>query len=346
MTELANVHQKKAKPVSRPFVDLYGRHVSYLRLSVTDRCDLRCTYCMAEHMTFLPRKEVLTLEELYRLSSIFIENGVRKIRLTGGEPLVRKGVMTLIESLSPHLGTGELDEVTLTTNGTQLTRYADDLFRLGVRRLNVSLDTLDAARYQMLTRRGKLEKVLAGIDAALGAGLKVKINAVSSRGAFESEVNDLIHFAHQRAMDITFIEEMPLGAVETDRSSTHLPTNELRAKLSETWTMADIPDRTGGPATYVRVGETGGRIGFIAPLSCNFCSSCNRLRVDCTGRLFTCMGNEGSIDLRDAIRAGDSNQHVEQLIRETVHAKPKGHNFAISDGQVSGITRHMSTLGG
>lgn len=346
MSELSIAGQKTGRSDGAPFVDSFGRAVNYLRLSVTDRCDLRCTYCMAEHMTFLPRKEVLTLEELYRLSTLFIDNGVRKIRLTGGEPLVRKDVLTLFRSLSRHLDSGELDEVTLTTNGTQLARYAKDLFAFGVRRVNVSLDSLDPVRYKAITRRGDLQKVHAGIDAALAAGLKVKINTVASRGAFEAEVDDLIRFAHQRDMDLTLIEEMPLGAVATDRSLTHLPTNVLRAKLSERWTLADVADRTGGPARYVRVGETGGRLGFIAPLSCNFCSTCNRLRVDCTGRLFTCMGNEGSVDLREAIRRGDGNDCVEQLIRETVHAKPKGHNFVITDADVSGIDRHMSTLGG
>jgi GTP 3',8-cyclase len=331
---------------ANPIVDRFGRRVTYLRLSVTDRCDLRCTYCMSENMTFLPRKEVLSLEELYRLSTVFMRNGVRKIRVTGGEPLVRKDILSLFQSLSSHLQSGELDEVTLTTNGTLLARYAKDLVAAGVRRVNVSLDTLDADRYATVTRLGNLDRVLRGIDAALDAGLHVKLNAVAMRGAFENEVDDLIRFAHQRQMDLTLIEEMPLGIVGFERARTHLPLSELRQSLESRWTLQQIQDRTGGPARYVRIAETGGRLGFITPLSCDFCQSCNRVRVGCTGRLFTCMGQEGSVDLRDALRRSESSTEVEALVRQAVHSKPKGHQFQISTKQVTGIARNMSELGG
>lgn len=336
----------KLSPDQRNFVDQFGRRITYLRLSVTDRCDLRCTYCMAEHMQFLPRKEVLSLEELYRLATVFIDNGVRKIRITGGEPLVRKNIMSLFRSLSHHLESGEIDEVTLTTNGTQLARYAHELADLGVTRVNVSLDTLNPERFRQITRLGNVEQVLQGIDAALSAKLKVKLNVVAARGAFEDEVDDLIEFAHCRQMDLTFIEEMPLGAVAGDRTQTSLHLSDLRASLEKRWSLSDLSDCTGGPARYVQVGETGGRLGFITPLSCNFCTLCNRLRVDCTGRLFTCMGDEGSVDLRETLRGSNGNDVLEQLIRETVFAKPKGHSFQLDGRQEAGISRYMSTLGG
>jgi cyclic pyranopterin phosphate synthase len=301
---------------------------------------------MAETMSFLSRHDVLSLEELYRVASVFLENGVRKIRITGGEPLVRKNIMSLFRSLSRHLESGELHELTLTTNGTLLSRYAAELAALGVRRVNVSLDTLDPERYAAITRWGRIERVLEGLDRAQAAGLHVKLNAVAMRGAFEAEVDELIRFAHGRCMDLTLIEEMPLGRTACNRQETHLPLNELRASLAERWTMTPLPDTTGGPARYVRIGNTGGRLGFITPLSCDFCTSCNRVRVSCSGRLHTCMGDEGSVDLRDALRGSEGNAPLEALIRETVDAKPKGHNFRIGAGGVNGISRHMSVLGG
>ncbi|MBW8298012.1 MAG: GTP 3',8-cyclase MoaA [Hydrogenophaga sp.] len=329
-----------------PLVDQFGRQVTYLRLSVTDRCDLRCTYCMAEHMTFLPRQDVLSLEELYRLTRVFIRGGVRKIRLTGGEPLVRKNILQLFSLLAPHLDGGEIDEVTLTSNGTLLSRYAEALFAAGVRRVNVSLDSLDAGRYARITRWGRLGSVLEGIDAALSAGLKVKLNAVAMRGDFESEVDDLIGFAHGRGMDLTLIEEMPLGQTGHDRSQSFLPLDHLRWSLAGRWTLVPIDDRTGGPARYVRVAETGGRLGFITPLSCDFCASCNRVRVSCTGELFTCMGSEGTVGLRQALRGEDPEANVGGLIRDALGRKPKGHSFEMSRQAVSGVARHMSVLGG
>lgn len=326
--------------------DRFGRTADYLRLSVTDRCDLRCTYCMAEDMTFLPRKEVLSFEELYRLCLIFLRHGVRKIRVTGGEPLARRNIMALFGLLAPHLRTGDLDEVTLTTNGTQLSRHAAALFAAGVRRVNVSLDTRDGARYAAITRRGRIEKVLAGIEAALSAGLKIKINAVAMQGGFETEVDDLIRFAHGQGMDLTLIEEMPLGDVSHDRRASHLSLTDLRQRLSGRWTLTPLPDRTGGPARYMRVAETGGRLGFITPLSCDFCAGCTRLRVSATGELFTCMGEEGSVGLRDVLRSGGSDQVLAARILDAVSRKPKGHAFRISSSGVAGIARPMSYLGG
>lgn len=329
-----------------PLIDRFGRQVTYLRLSVTDRCDLRCTYCMAEDMTFLPRREVLSLEELYRLSTVFIGLGVRKIRITGGEPLVRKDIDQLFKALSRHLDSAELDEVVLTTNGTQLAQHAPMLVAAGVKRVNVSLDSLDAERYRQLTRGGQLERVLAGIDAALVAGLHVKLNAVAMRGSIERDVDGLIRFAHGRGMDLTLIEEMPLGLAGFDRANTHLSLTGLQQQLAARWTLEELPDDTGGPARYLRVGETGGRLGLITPLSCNFCQSCNRARVSCAGQLFTCMGHEGSIDLRAALRGSEANGEVEALIRQAIAAKPERHDFAITGSSVSGIGRTMSALGG
>lgn len=326
--------------------DRFGRTATYLRLSVTDRCDLRCTYCMAEHMTFLPRKDVLSLEELYRLATIFMDHGVRKIRLTGGEPLVRKNVMSLFENLSRHLESGELDELTLTTNGSLLARHAQALADCGVRRVNVSLDTLDPDRYRTITRWGRIEKVFEGLEAALAAGMRVKLNAVAQRGLFEDEVDDLIRFAHSHGMDLTLIEEMPMGDAGSCRNSSFLSLGALRDRLSERWSLAPLPETTGGPAKYVRVGETGGKLGFITPLSCDFCSDCNRVRLSCTGDLYTCMGQEGSVSLRDALRRSDGNEEAEYLIRNTVFHKPRGHDFHIETNRTSGIARSMSTLGG
>ncbi|MBN9672727.1 GTP 3',8-cyclase MoaA [Roseibium aggregatum] len=326
--------------------DRFGRTATYLRLSVTDRCDLRCSYCMSENMTFLPRKDLLSLEELYRLSTIFMDHGVRKIRLTGGEPLVRKNVMSLFENLSRHLDNGDLDEVTLTTNGSLLSSHAAKLADCGVRRVNVSLDTLDADRYRAITRWGNIDRVLAGLDAAQNAGLGVKLNAVAQKGAFEEELDDLIRFAHQRGMDLTLIEEMPLGGTPSCRSRSFLPLSDLRQRLEDRWTLTPVRHTTGGPAKYFRLHETGGRLGFITPMSCDFCSDCNRIRLSCTGELYTCLGHEGGRPLREALRQSDGNERVAQLIREAVYAKPRGHAFHIGEDTVSGLSRAMSTLGG
>ncbi len=325
-------------------VDSFGRTVTYLRLSVTDRCDLRCTYCMAEKMTFLPKRDVLSLEELARLGDIFIRRGVRKLRLTGGEPLVRPDVMDLFRDLSRHLKSGALDELTLTTNGTQLARHAQTLAACGVRRVNVSLDTLDADRFRALTRIGNISRVFAGIDAALGAGLKVKLNAVASRGAFEAEVDDLIRFAHSRGMDLSLIEEMPLGDTGLDRSQSALSLRDLEAELAQRWTLTPSRRNSGGPARYVQVAQTGGQLGFISPMSCNFCALCNRVRVSCTGRLYTCMGDEGSIDLRTPLRT--SEQATVEAIRAALRTKPERHRFDISRMASPAVARHMSALGG
>ncbi len=327
-----------------PLVDGFGRAVTYLRLSVTDRCDLRCTYCMAEKMTFLPRKEVLDLEELARLSALFIRHGVRKLRLTGGEPLVRRDVMDLFRALSAHLRRGDLDELTLTTNGTLLARHAQGLAECGVRRVNVSLDTLDPARYRAITRLGDIRMVLAGIEAAQAAGLKVKLNAVASRGRFETELPTLIEFAHARGMDLTLIEEMPLGETGTDRAQTALSLNEVTSALSQRWTLSPDPHRSGGPARYLRVAQTGGRIGLISPMSCGFCALCNRVRLSCTGRLYTCMGDEGSADLRAAFRRSEAAALA--CIRGALAAKPQGHRFESHSVGTPALRRHMSTLGG
>lgn len=327
-----------------PLVDSFGRTVSYLRLSVTDRCDLRCTYCMAEKMTFLPRRDVLDLEELARLSDIFIRRGVRKLRLTGGEPLVRPDVIALFRDLSQHVKSGALDELTLTTNGTQLAKHAEALAACGVKRVNISLDTLDGARFRALTRLGDIARVHEGIDAALACGLKVKLNAVASRGAFEGEVDALIRFAHARGMDLTLIEEMPLGETGLDRSQSVLSLCDVQAALARRWTLTPSRRSLGGPARYMQVGETGGQLGFISPMSCNFCSLCNRVRVSCTGRLYTCMGDEGSVDLRTALRT--SEHAVTDAIRAALATKPERHSFDMSNMTRPAVSRHMSALGG
>lgn len=334
--------QKTPEP---KLVDPFGRKISYLRLSVTDRCDLRCVYCMAEEMVFLPKKELLTIEELYRVASRMIELGVTKIRLTGGEPLVRRNIMALFEMLKPHIGHG-LDEVTLTTNGTLLARYAEALVKNGVKRVNVSLDTLDPVRYEQLTRRGNIAHVLAGIDTAQEAGLKVKLNAVAMRGGFLGEVDDLIHFAHGRGMDLTIIEEMPMGYTGHDRFETFLSLRTLRESLEQRWTL--IPDAhcSGGPARYVTVKETGGRLGFITPLSCDFCAACNRVRIGSTGKLYPCMGQSGMVELREAIRSSESDEKLTELILQAIDRKPKGHEFSIEKDRICGLSRHMSELGG
>lgn len=332
-------------PPACAMVDLFGRRITYLRLSVTDRCDLRCVYCMAEDMTFLPRDQVLSIEELDRLASAFVALGVTKLRLTGGEPLVRRGIMDLVGSLSRHLKTGALKELTLTTNGTQLSRHAGDLVRHGVRRINVSLDTLDAGRFKVLTRRGALGQVMDGIRAARDAGLRVKLNAVALAGTTEHEVFDLIQFAHGQGMDLTFIETMPLGDVGVDRIDQYLPLDRLRALIETRFDLADTAERTGGPARYARVEQTGGRIGFITPLSHSFCESCNRVRVSATGVLHTCLGQEDAVDLKAPLRDG-GEPALNAAIAGAIKAKPKGHDFVISRGGAPALARHMSALGG
>ncbi len=330
-----------------PLIDPFGRHVSYLRVSVTDRCDFRCVYCMAEDMTFLPKKDLLSLEELDRVCSAFIAKGVRKIRLTGGEPLVRKGIMTLVESLGRHLRSGALGELTLTTNGSQLAKYAGEIFAHGVRRINVSVDTLDAAKFKKITRWGDLAKVQDGIAAAQAAGLAVKINAVALKGVNEHEIPEMIRWAHGRGMDLTLIETMPLGDIEGDRTDQYLPLSVVRAQLLDRFTLEDIPYKTGGPARYVRVRETGGRLGFITPLTHNFCESCNRVRLTCTGTLYMCLGQEDAADLRAPLRASESDDPLNAAIDEAISRKPKGHDFIIDRRHNKpALARHMSVTGG
>jgi cyclic pyranopterin phosphate synthase len=336
-----------AAPGRPALVDPFGRAITYLRVSVTDRCDFRCVYCMAENMTFLPKADVLTLEELDRLCSAFITRGVRKLRLTGGEPLVRRGIMTLIASLSRHLRSGELDELTLTTNGSQLAKYAEEIKAHGVRRINVSLDTLDADKFRAITRWGALDKVLAGIDAAQAAGLKIKINAVALKGVNDDEFPDLIEWAHGRGMDLTLIEVMPLGEIGEGRLEQYLPLSMVRARLSERYRLEDLDFRTGGPARYVRVAETGGLLGFITPLTHNFCESCNRVRLTCTGTLYMCLGQEDAADLRKPLRASPDNAPVFDAIDEAIARKPKGHDFIIDrHHKRPALARHMSVTGG
>ena len=330
-----------------PLVDPYGRTVSYLRVSVTDRCDLRCVYCMSENMAFLPKAEILSLEELDRLCSAFVARGVRKLRLTGGEPLVRRGIMTLVSSLSRHLRSGALDELTLTTNGSQLAKYAAELRAHGVERINVSLDTLDPEKFAAITRWVSLPQVLAGIDAAQAAGLKIKINVVALRGVNEDELPRLIEWAHGRDMDLTLIEVMPLGDIAEGRLSQYLPLSIVRARLAERFRLDDIGDRTGGPARYVRVAETGGRLGFITPMTHNFCESCNRVRVTCTGTLYMCLGQDDAADLRKPLRASEANDLLFAAIDEAIGRKPKGHDFVIDRRhRRPAVARHMSVTGG
>ena len=342
MTDLIRLAETAA-----PLVDPFGRTIDYLRVSVTDRCDFRCVYCMSENMTFLPKQDLLTLEELDRLCSAFVRRGTRKLRITGGEPLVRRDIMTLFRSLSRHLSGGALDELTLTTNGSQLARHAADLAACGVRRINVSLDTLDPARFREITRWGDLDRVLAGIDAAQAAGLAVKLNAVALKGVNEDEVEAMIAWAHGRGMDITFIEVMPLGDIAPSRFDQYWPLSALRARLEGSLTLDDLADRTGGPARYVRVRETGGRIGFITPLTHNFCESCNRVRVTCTGTLYMCLGQEDAADLRTPLRASESDSALDAAIVSAIARKPKGHDFIIDRAtQRPAVGRHMSVTGG
>ena len=328
-------------------IDPFGRMVDYLRVSVTDRCDFRCVYCMSEHMTFLPKKELLTLEELDRLCTIFIEKGVKRLRLTGGEPLVRKNIMHLIEQLSRHLKSGALHELTLTTNGSQLGKYASQLADLGVKRVNVSLDTLNAAKFKEITRWGALDRVLAGIRAAREAGLQVKINAVALKGVNDMEIVDMMRWAHGDGMDLTLIETMPMGEIEEDRTDQYLPLSQVRTDLEKQFTLNEIDYKTGGPARYVEVEQTGGRLGLITPMTHNFCESCNRVRLTCTGTLYMCLGQDDAAELRTPLRASESNELVSQAIDEAISRKPKGHDFIIERNAIKpSVSRHMSVTGG
>jgi cyclic pyranopterin phosphate synthase len=329
-------------------IDPFGRAISYLRVSVTDRCDFRCVYCMAENMTFLPKKDVLSLEELDRLCSAFVRLGVRKLRLTGGEPLVRRNIMSLVRNLSRHLKSGALDELTLTTNGSQLDRYAPELVEAGVRRINVSLDTIDPHKFQAITRWGKLDKVMAGLAAAKAAGLKVKINTVALKGVNDDEFDRLIAWCGDEGHDLTFIEVMPMGDIGGEtRLDQYLPLSLLRGQLKRNWTLEESDYRSGGPARYVHVKETGGRLGFITPMTHNFCESCNRVRVTCTGTLYMCLGQDDDADLRAPLRASDDDALLEAAIREAIARKPKGHDFVIDRRhERPAVARHMSVTGG
>lgn len=327
-------------------IDPFGRGITYLRVSVTDRCDLRCVYCMAEEMTFLPRRDVLSLEELDRLCSAFIRQGVRKLRITGGEPLVRRDVMKLFRSLGNRLG-NELDELTLTTNGTQLAKYARDLAAAGVKRVNVSLDTLDPARFTRITRWGKLDRVLEGIDAAQAAGLHVKINAVALRGENEDEIGDMLAWCGAHGHDFCLIETMPMGDIGGDRTDQYLPLSIVRSKLRQRFTLTETGYRTGGPARYFDVAETGTRVGFITPMTHNFCESCNRVRLTCTGTLYMCLGQDDAADLRAIMREGATDAGLDAAIIEAIKRKPKGHDFIIDRrDNTPSVGRHMSLTGG
>jgi len=330
-----------------PLVDPYQRAITYLRVSVTDRCDFRCVYCMSEHMAFLPKADLLSLEELDRLCSLFIAKGVSKLRLTGGEPLVRRDIMTLVKSLSRHRESGALKELTLTTNGSQLTKYAANLKACGVERINVSLDTLDADKFRAITRWGDLGKVIEGIDAAQAAGLRIKINAVVLKGVNEGELATLLEWAHGRGMDLTVIEVMPLGDIGEERLDQYLPLSMVRARLAERYTLDDVDYRTGGPARYVRVKETGGLLGFITPMTHNFCESCNRVRLTCTGTLYMCLGQSDAADLRAPLRASKGNDLVAAAIDQAIARKPRGHDFIIDRRhRRPALARHMSVTGG
>lgn len=336
--------------MTAPLIDPFARAITYLRVSVTDRCDFRCVYCMSENMTFLPKKDLLTLEELDRLCSTFIRLGVEKLRITGGEPLVRRGIMTFFDAMSRHLETGALKELTLTTNGSQLAKYADDLYAAGVRRVNVSLDTLDEQKFADVTRWGRLPQVLKGIDAAQRAGLRVKLNAVALKGFNEAELPAITQWCAERGLDLTWIEVMPMGEDigAMDRIGQYWSLNDVRTEYENHYTVTDLAERTGGPARYVRLEETGQKIGFITPLSHNFCESCNRVRVTCTGEIYTCLGQEGKADLRSPLRVNEEGTgHLEAAIRAAIGDKPRGHDFDYSRQEVAGqMTRHMSHTGG
>ena len=329
-------------------IDPFGRHISYLRVSVTDRCDFRCVYCMAEDMTFLPKSEVLSLEELERLCSAFVRRGVKKLRMTGGEPLVRKNVMSLFRGLGRHLETGALEELTPTTNGSQLGKYAKELAAIGVKRVNVSIDTLDKEKFREITRWGDLDQVMRGLDAAQDAGLQIKINAVALRGVNDTEFDNMIRWSHGRGMDLTFIEVMPMGEIGGEaRLDQYLPLSLLRSEIGRSFTLTESAHRTGGPARYFDVAETGGRLGFITPLTHNFCESCNRVRLTCTGTLYMCLGQEDAADLRAPLRASESDELLDRAISEAIARKPKGHDFIIDRRHTApAVRRHMSVTGG
>ncbi len=335
--------------MNAPLIDPFQRAITYLRVSVTDRCDFRCVYCMSENMTFLPKKELLTLEELDRMCSTFVGLGVEKLRITGGEPLVRRDIMTFFQGMSRHLNSGALKELTLTTNGSQLARFAPDLAAAGVRRINVSLDTLDEAKFAEITRWGRLPQVLKGIDAAQKAGIRVKINAVALKGFNEDELFPLVDWCHERDMDLTFIEVMPMGDIGNEnRLDQYWSLKDLRATLAERFTLIDLAERTGGPARYVQLQETGQKVGFITPLTHNFCESCNRVRITCTGEIYMCLGQEDMADLRAPLRDHpDDDAPLREAIRAAIAAKPKGHDFDYSRQKLDGqMSRHMSHTGG
>ena len=333
---------------AKAIIDPFDRAVTYLRVSVTDRCDFRCVYCMSEDMTFLPKADLLTLEELDRLCSVFVAKGVRKLRMTGGEPLVRRNIMWLFERLGRHLGSGALDELTLTTNGSQLAKYAEQLAACGVRRVNVSLDTLYPEKFLAITRWGKFDKVMEGIDAATAAGLKIKINCVALKGVNDDEIHDLVRWCGENGHDLTFIEVMPMGDVGGEiRLDQYWPLSMVRGELQKQWTLNESDHATGGPARYVDCIETGGRIGFITPMTHNFCESCNRVRLTCTGTLYMCLGQEDAADLRSPLRASEGDDLVADAIDEAIGRKPKGHDFIIDRRhQRPGVGRHMSVTGG
>lgn len=336
-----------ASQASVPLIDPFGREITYIRVSVTDRCDMRCIYCMSEDMNFLPKRDLLSLEELDRLCTAFVSRGVRKIRITGGEPLVRRNIMSLFRALSRHIDSGALSDLTLTTNGSRLAHYAQDLAQTGVRRINVSLDTLDAPKYKAITRWGDHAEVMAGIDAAQAAGLSVKINMVALKGVNEAEIVPMLEWAHGRGLDLTLIEVMPLGRIDGERDDQYLPLNRVEAQLMDRFTLRAIDYRTGGPARYVHVAETGGRLGFITPLTHNFCEGCNRVRVTCTGTLYMCLGQEDAADLRAPLRASQTDELLHEALEAAIARKPKGHDFVIDrDHTQPAVTRHMSVTGG
>ena len=351
MNQIAALQHRAAPSLpaaaNRPLIDPFGRAISYLRVSVTDRCDFRCVYCMPEAMTFLPKAEVLSLEEIDRVASAFIRRGTRKLRLTGGEPLVRRGIIELVRSLGRHLQTGALDELSLTTNGSQLARFTFDLHAAGVRRVNVSLDTLDPVKFAAITRWGRLPQVLDGIAAAKAAGLHVKLNMVALAGVNDGEIEAMMAYAAAHGHDLTMIETMPLGEIGSDRVDHYLPLSKVRADLATRWTLEDLPDSTGGPARYVRIGETGQRLGFITPLTHNFCESCNRVRLTATGQLYLCLGQDDVADLRAVVRATDDDDALDAAMDEAITRKPKGHDFVIDRRAAApAVRRHMSVTGG
>lgn len=330
-----------------PLIDPFQRTISYLRVSVTDRCDFRCIYCMGEDMKFLPKNKVLSLEELDRLCSAFVSMGVKKIRLSGGEPLVRRDIMSLIENLSRHLKSGDLDELTLTTNGSQLEKFSDDLFKAGVRRINVSIDTLDEDKFSHITRRGRLAQVLRGVEKALSVGLKIKLNAVALKGVNDGEFDNMIKWCGERGADLTLIETMPLGEISESRDDQYIPLSEVKASLDKNWELTPSEYKTGGPARYFNIGETGQKLGLITPLSHNFCESCNRVRVTCTGQLYMCLGQDDTADLRTPLRDSNDDAALIHAIRAAITHKPKGHDFDIlRHAKKPAVKRHMSVTGG